>query len=99
MYFFATLRKVSLADFLSSFYCAHFFSSELCSLWLTKIKRCYGLVGKKYFSVNSCDFLKRTDAVTENPHQYLAAEKHCQLNRLGQCQNVLKTLKTFQLLS
>jgi hypothetical protein len=76
-FFLATLRKVSLADFLSSFISHIFFSPELCSHWLTKIKRCYGLVGKKYLSVNYCDFLKRTDAVTENPHKYFAAEKYC----------------------
>jgi hypothetical protein len=62
-----------LADFLSSFYFAHFFSSELCSDWLTKNKRCLWLVGKKYLSVNYFDFLTPTDAVTE---KYLGAEKY-----------------------
>jgi hypothetical protein len=35
------------------------------------------LVGwsKKYLSINYCDFLTPTDAVTENAQKYLAAER------------------------
>jgi hypothetical protein len=51
----------------SSFYFVHFSSSELCSHWLTKNKRCLWLV-QKHLSVNYCNFLTSIDAVTENPH-------------------------------
>jgi hypothetical protein len=37
---------VSLTDFLFSCYFPHFLSSELCSHWLTKNKRCLWLVGQ-----------------------------------------------------
>jgi len=76
----ATWRKASLADFLSSFYFAHFLLSDLCSHWLTK--KTLPLVGwsQKYLSGNYCDFLTPTDAVTQkintNQHKYMAAEKY-----------------------
>jgi hypothetical protein len=35
-----------------------------------------GWLVKKYLSVNYYDFLTPTDAVTENPPKYLAAEKY-----------------------
>jgi hypothetical protein len=60
-----------LADFLSSFYFTHFFSSDLCSHCpLAYKKQTLPLVGwsKKYLIVNYYDFLTPTDAVTENPH-------------------------------
>jgi hypothetical protein len=71
------LLKVSLADFPSSFHFAHFFSLELCSHCLTKNKHCLWLVGPKIFQCQLLfDFLTTTDAVTENPQKYLAAEKY-----------------------
>jgi hypothetical protein len=54
-----------LADFLASFSFAHFLSSELCSHWL-KEKNAASVWLDKYFSVNYCDFLMPTDAVTQN---------------------------------
>ncbi len=51
------------------------------------------------FSVNFCDFLTPTDAVTENPQKYLAAEKYYLPNQLGWRKKVLKPLITFMLLS
>ncbi len=40
-------------------------------------KQMLPLVGwsKKYLSINYCDFLTPTDAVTENAQKYLAAER------------------------
>jgi hypothetical protein len=68
-----------LADFLSSFYFAHFLSSELSSHWLKKTNAASGWL-VKYFSINECDFLTPTDAVIQ---KYLATEKYYQPNRLG----------------
>jgi hypothetical protein len=84
-----------LADFPSSFYFAHFFSSELCSHCLQKTNAASGWLFK-YLSDNYCDFLTPTDAVTQ---KYLAAEKYYYPNRLGWHQKVLQPLKTFMLLS
>jgi hypothetical protein len=62
-----------LADFLFSFYFAHFYRQNL--LPLAYKKQTLPLVGwsKKYRSVKYCDFLTPTNAVTENPQ---AAEKY-----------------------
>jgi hypothetical protein len=60
-----TWRKASLADFLFSFYFAHFLLSDLCSHWFAK--KALPLVGwsQKYLSGNYCDFLMPTYAVTQ----------------------------------
>jgi hypothetical protein len=67
------VKKVSLADFLSSFYFAHFIAIAL--LPLAYKKQMLPLVGwsKKYLSVNYCDFLMPTEDVKE---KYLDAEKY-----------------------
>jgi hypothetical protein len=70
--FLATWWKVSLADFLSSFYFAHFYRQNFAPISLQKTNPASGW-SKKYLSVKYCDFLTPTNAVTENPQ---AAEKY-----------------------
>jgi hypothetical protein len=64
------VAKVSLADFLSSYIISRiFFIRTLLPLAYKKKNAASGwLVKKIYLSVNYCDFLTPTDAVTENPH-------------------------------
>ncbi len=67
-FFLAPWWSVSLADFLSSFFSRIFIIRAL--LPLAYKKQTLPQVGwwKKYLSVNCCDFLTPTDAITENLH-------------------------------
>jgi hypothetical protein len=62
--------------------CTFFFPRGEKIVWRIFFLRCKktkatsGWLVKKYLSVNYFDFLTPTDAVTENPHKYLAAEKY-----------------------
>jgi hypothetical protein len=73
--FLATWCKVSLADFVFSFYSISCIFIARTLLPLAYKKQTLPLVGwsKKYLSVKYCDFLTPTNAVTENPQ---AAEKY-----------------------
>jgi hypothetical protein len=63
------VAKVSLADFLSSYIISRiFFIRALLPLASKKQKLPQVGWSKKYLSVNFCDFLTPTDAVTENSH-------------------------------
>jgi hypothetical protein len=73
----ATWWKASLADFLSSFYFAHFFLLDLCSHWLTNKNTASGwfvtIISLRqllwFFNANwRCN--------TENQHKYMATEKY-----------------------
>jgi hypothetical protein len=61
-----------LADFLASFYFAHFLSSDLCFHWLTKNKHCLWLVGPKNISASTIVILTTTEAVKENLYIYIS---------------------------
>jgi hypothetical protein len=65
-----------LADFLSSFYFAHFYHQRFAPIAYKKQTLPLVDWSEKYLSVNYCDFLTPTNDVTENPQKYLAAEKY-----------------------
>ena len=53
-----------------------FYQQKFAPIGLQKTNAASGWLVKKYLSVNYYDFLTPTDAVTENPPKYLAAEKY-----------------------
>jgi hypothetical protein len=85
--------RIFFFHFISRIFYRHSFSP----IGLQKNKHCLWLVGPKDISPSTIVIFS-TDAVTDTL-KYLAADKYYQPNRLGQCQNVLNTLKTFLLFS
>jgi hypothetical protein len=53
-----------------------FYHQSFAPIGLQKTNAAAGWLVKKYLSVNYRDFLTLTDAGTENPQKYLAAEKY-----------------------
>jgi hypothetical protein len=65
-------RRIFLLHFISRF----FYHQGFAPIGLQKTNNASGWLVKNYLSVNYCDFLTPTDAVTENLHNYLDAEKY-----------------------
>ncbi len=52
-----------------------FYQRSFAPIGLQKTNAASGWLVKKCLSINYCDFLTQTDAVTENAQKYLAAER------------------------
>jgi hypothetical protein len=69
-------EKLVWRIFLLPFISRIFYHQIFAPVGLQKTNTASGSLVKKYLCVNYCDYLTPTDAVTENPHKYLDAEKY-----------------------
>jgi hypothetical protein len=69
-------EKIVWRIFLLHFILHIFYHQSFAPIGLQKTNTASGWLVKNYLSVKYCYFLTLTDAVTENPHKYLDAEKY-----------------------